>query len=264
MSGKLVAQFNDVDVIYPGGVIALEHITMDIHEGEFLGLIGPNGAGKSTLLSVLLGLIKPTSGSVTLFGGPITSKNLRRVGYVPQKAAASDANFPATVYETALLGRVLHNGTLHRLRQEDYDKAEESLRLLGIHDLKDRKIGQLSGGQFQRAIVAKALAGDPELLVLDEPTSGVDSPTRTEIYRILEELRGERRITVILSTHDVGVVKRLADTAAFLHSSLIFNGPTSELSGEVLSRMYDYPIEVVQDDRICDYPAQQVIEHEHH
>ena len=263
MSGKLVAKFVEVDVVYPGGVHALEHVTLDIHEGDFMGLIGPNGAGKSTLLMILLGLIKPTSGSVTLFGEPVSSKNLRRVGYVPQKAAASDPNFPSTVYETALLGRVLHRGSLHRLGHEDYDKAEEALRLLGIHDLKDRKIGQLSGGQFQRAIVAKALAGEPELLVLDEPTSGVDSPTRMEIYRILGELSGDKRITVILSTHDVGVVKKLAGTAAFLHGSLLFNGPTSELSGEVLSRMYDYPIEVVQDDRICDYPAQPVMDHEH-
>ncbi len=262
MSGNAVASLRGVDVSYPGGVDALEGVSLDVQEGDFLGVIGPNGAGKTTLLSVLLGLLRPTRGTVTLFGGPISSAGLRRVGYVPQKAISTDGGFPATVYETVVLGRASKSKPFRRLDHDDIDRAEEAMRLLGIHDLKDRKVGQLSGGQFQRVVFAKALAGEPDLLVLDEPTSGVDTPTRTEIYRILEELNGRKEMTIVLSTHDIGVVKRLADRAVFLRGSLLFDGPASGLSGEVLSRMYDYPIEVVQDDRICDYPTPPVNHHE--
>lgn len=240
----------------------MEKANLEVREGDFLGVIGPNGAGKTTLLSVMLGLLKPSHGTVSLFGGPVSPTGLRRVGYVPQKPISFDTNFPSTVYETVLLGRSNRARPLHRLTHRDTDMVEEVLRLLGIQDLKDRRVGELSGGQFQRVIFAKALAGEPDMLVLDEPTSGVDTPTRTEIYQILEDLNKQRGITVVLSTHDIGVVKRLADRAAFLRGSLLFDGPTSELSGDVLNRMYDYPIEVVQDDRICDYPFPPANHHE--
>jgi zinc transport system ATP-binding protein len=260
---KTVARFIDVDVSYSGGVDALNHVSLDVYEGDFLGVIGPNGAGKTTLLNVLLGLTPPSRGSVSLFGGHVSPSGLRRVGYVPQKVATADANSPFTVYETVLMGRAPRAGLLHRLGRKDHDRAEEVLKLLGIHDLMSRKMGELSGGQSQRVLIAKALASEPDLLILDEPTSGVDSPSRIEIYRILSELNRERGITMMLSTHDIGVVKRLTNRAAFLHGFLIFQGPTSELSDQVLSKMYDYPIEVTEDGRVCDYPLEHLIQHDH-
>jgi zinc transport system ATP-binding protein len=260
---KIVARFVDVDVSYGGGVDALSHVSLDVYEGDFLGVIGPNGAGKTTLLNVLLGLTPPSRGSVSLFGAPVSPSGLRRVGYVPQKVATTEANSPFTVYETVLMGRASRARPLHRLGHEDHDRAEEVLRLLGIHDLMRRRMGELSGGQSQRVLIAKALAGEPDLLVLDEPTSGVDSPSRIEIYRILSELNRERGITMMLSTHDIGVVKSLTNRAAFLHSTLLFKGPTSELSDQVLSRMYDYPIEVTGDGRVCDYPLEHLTHHDH-
>ena len=264
MSDKsVVASFVDVSVSYGGGVDALSHVSLDVYEGDFLGVIGPNGAGKTTLLNVLLGLTPPNSGAVSLFGAPISPRGLRRVGYVPQKAATAEANSPFTVYETVLMGRASRAGFLHRLGHEDRDKAEEALQLLGIHDLRNRKMGELSGGQSQRVLMAKALAGEPDLLILDEPTSGVDSPSRIEIYRILTELNRDRRITMMLSTHDIGVVKRLTNRAAFLHGSLLFRGPTSELTDQVLSKMYDYPIEVTEDCQVCDYPLEHLTHHDH-
>jgi zinc transport system ATP-binding protein len=264
MSGKnIVARFVDLGVTYGGDVDALSNVTLDVYEGDFMGVIGPNGAGKTTLLSVLLGLTPANRGSVSLFGGPVSPAGLRRVGYVPQKTATAEANSPFTVYETVLMGRTPRAGPLHRLGHEDHDKAEEVLKLLGLHDLRRRKMGQLSGGQSQRVLIAKALAGDPDLLVLDEPTSGVDSPSRIEIYRILAELNRERGITLMLSTHDIGVVKSLTNRTAFLHGSLLFQGPTSELSDQVLSRMYDYPIEVMEDGRVCDYPLEHLTRHDH-
>ena len=262
-SEKTVARFVDVDVTYGGDVDALSHITLDIYEGDFLGIIGPNGAGKTTLLNVLLGLTPPKRGSVSLFGGSVSASGLRRVGYVPQKVATAEANSPFTVYETVLMGRTPRAGPLHRLGHEDYNKAEEVLRMLGIHELSRRKMGELSGGQSQRVLMAKALVGDPDLLVLDEPTSGVDSPSRVEIYRILAELNRVRGITMMLSTHDIGVVKSLTNRVAFLHRSLLFQGSTSELSDQVLSRMYDYPIEITEDGRVCDYPLEHLTHNDH-
>ena len=260
---KIIASFVDVGVSYGRGVDALSHVSLDVYEGDFLGVIGPNGAGKTTLLNVLLGLIPLSNGSVSLFDAPISPRGLRRVGYVPQKIATAEANSPFTVYETVLMGRAPRVGLLHRLGHEDHDKSEKALRLLGIHDLMKRKMGELSGGQSQRVLIAKALAGEPDLLVLDEPTSGVDSPSRIEIYRILSELNRDRGITMILSTHDIGVVKRLTNRAAFLHSTLLFHGPTSELNDQVLSKMYDYPIEVTEDCQVCDYPLEHLTHHDH-
>ena len=259
---KTIAKFVDVDVTYGGDVDALRHVSLAVDEGDFLGVIGPNGAGKTTLLKVLLGLMPPSHGSVSLFGKPVSTAALRRVGYVPQKNATTDTNSPFTVYETVLLGRAPRAGLLHRLKQEDHHKTDEILVLLSLYDLRNRKIGQLSGGQSQRVLIAKALAGDPDLLILDEPTSGVDSPSRIEIYRILRELNREKGMTMMLSTHDIGVVKRLTNRAVFLHGSLLFYGPTSELSDQVLSKMYDYPIEVTEDGRVCDYPLEPLTHHD--
>jgi zinc transport system ATP-binding protein len=243
---ETIVELHDVGVQYSGGVQALEHTTLQIFKGDFLGLIGPNGAGKSTLLGVILGLVKPNYGSVRLFGEPLSPKNLRRIGYVPQKAQVVDSNFPSNVFETVLMGRVPHAGLIRRLGKEDRTKVEEVLRLLEIYDLKDRKIGQLSGGQSQRVFTAKALVGDPELLIFDEPTSGVDTRARSEFYETLERLNRHLGITTILSSHDVGVVTKLASMVVCINRSLFYCGPTAEFSASsVFSKMYGYSHEVM-------------------
>ncbi len=129
MSGEVeaIVELRDVEVIYPGGIHALEHISLDIYDGDFVGVIGPNGAGKSTLLNVLLGLTPISSGSVRLFGQPISGASLRKIGYVPQRTVGVDVNFPSTVYETVLLGRVPHAGLLHRLTNKDHQEADEAI-----------------------------------------------------------------------------------------------------------------------------------------
>lgn len=244
---RIVVDFHGLCVQYPGRVHALEEINLQIFEKDFVGLIGPNGAGKSTLLSVILGLTAPTDGSVKLFGEPISGTNLRKVGYVPQKSQASDPNFPATVFETVLLGRAPRAGLLHRLRGKDREKVNEILQLLGIEDLKDRRIGKLSGGQSQRVFLAKALVGEPQLLLLDEPTSGVDVHSKSEFYNILGKLNKEMGITIILSSHDVGVVTKLANRVVCLNTTIFFHGTTPEFTqSSALSQMYDFPFELVQ------------------
>jgi zinc transport system ATP-binding protein len=237
-----IVELENVRVDYPGGVQAIDQVNLEIFEKDLIGLIGPNGAGKSTLLGVILGLIKPTHGAVKLFGEAPKPKNLRLVGYVPQKAQVVDTNFPATVDETVLLGRVPSAGLFHRLNKEDRQKADQAMKILGIEDLKERKIGQLSGGQSQRVFIAKAIVDRPKLLILDEPTTGVDAQSKSEFYNTLSRLNRELGITILLSSHDIGIVTRLANKIACINRTLYFCGPTSEFeTSSALSKLYDYP-----------------------
>jgi zinc transport system ATP-binding protein len=242
-----LVELKGVEVAYPSGIVALEDITLEIKRGDFVGLIGPNGAGKSTLLGVIVGLIKPTAGEVRLFGKPVSSDSLKKVGYVPQNPRARDRNFPATVYETVLLGRVPLSNRLPWFTAEDHEKALGALELLGIGDLRRRRINELSGGQLQRLFTAKALAGDPELLIFDEPTSGVDTKAKAEFYSILQRLNKDMGITTVLSLHDIGVVTELAKTIICINRTLYFHGGTKDFDAHsVVSKAYGYPVEVVE------------------
>jgi zinc transport system ATP-binding protein len=246
-SGQQVVELHDVEVTYPGGITALEHISLEIRAGDFVGLIGPNGSGKSTLLSVIVGLVKPTVGTVKLFGAPVSAENLKKVGFVPQTPHAKDRNFPATVYETVLMGRVPLSNHFPWFDAEDHAKAHQALERLGISDLRKRSINELSGGQMQRVFTAKALVGDPQLLIFDEPTSGVDAHAKAEFYSILEQLNRELSITTILSLHDIGVVTKLAKTIICINRTQYFDGKTKDFdAGSILSKAYGYPVEVVE------------------
>jgi zinc transport system ATP-binding protein len=246
--GNVVVELEKVGVRYSNGFQALVDVTAQVYEGDFLGLIGPNGSGKTTMIGTILGLVKPTTGSVKLFGQPLNRKNLRRVGYVPQKTMLSDTIFPSTVFETVLMGRVVHTGLLHRYGRADYRKVEEELEHLSIHDLRDRKIGELSGGQSQRVLLAKALASDPQLLILDEPTSGVDARSAAEFYETLKHLNRDHGISVMLVSHDIGLVSKLTNRVACLNGGVCFQGSTYDFTNNpsVLSEVYGYPVELVK------------------
>jgi zinc transport system ATP-binding protein len=242
-------EIRSLNVKYPNGVTALEDINLDICESDLIALMGPNGAGKSTLLKVILGLIKPTSGSIKLFGSADLGKNLKNVGYVPQTALVRDPNLPFTVYETVMMGRTPVAGLLHGLRKSDRQKVNEVLKLFGIYELKDRKIGQLSGGQSQRVFLAKAMVAEPKLLLLDEPTSGVDMTSKREFYNILERLNKERHIAVVLSSHDVGVVTKIANRVLCINRSQFFCGPNHEFEADKeIHRMYNHNVELIEHD----------------
>jgi zinc transport system ATP-binding protein len=243
---KPIVEIRDVSVRYPNGVLALDGINIDVNQKDLIALLGPNGAGKSTLLKVILGLIRPTSGSVNLFGSQELSKNLKYVGYVPQSAQVRDPNLPFSVYETVMLGRTPHAGLFHGVGARDRQKVEETLKLFEIYELKDRKIGQLSGGQSQRVFLAKAMVADPKLLLLDEPTSGVDTSSKSEFYKILERLNNERGITVILSSHDVGVITKIANRVLCINRSQFFCGENADFSASVeIHKVYDHPVELM-------------------
>jgi zinc transport system ATP-binding protein len=249
LAASPVVELRDIGVKYPNGVIALEGITLDVSNLDLIALIGPNGAGKSTLLKVILGLIKPTSGTIKLFGGEDLTQNLKYVGYVPQSAQARDPNLPFTVFETVILGRTPQAGLFHRVGASDMQKVEETLKLFGIFDLKDRRIGQLSGGQAQRVFLAKAMVAEPRLLLLDEPTSGVDTSSKTEFYSMLERLNKEKGITVILSSHDVGVITKIANRVLCINRAQFFCGENADFQASTeLHRVYDHPVEIMDHD----------------
>jgi zinc transport system ATP-binding protein len=244
-----IVELRDISVRYANGVLALDGITLDVNDKDLIALIGPNGAGKSTLLKVILGLIKPTTGSVRLLGSEDLAKNLKYVGYVPQSAQARDANVPFSVFETVMLGRTPQAGLFHGVGLKDRRKVEEMLKLFGIFDLKDRKIGQLSGGQSQRVFLAKAMVADPKLLLLDEPTSGVDTTSKTEFYNTLDRLNKETEITVILSSHDIGVITKIANRVLCINRSQFFCGEKTDFNAaEEINKMYNYPVEIFEHD----------------
>jgi len=244
-----MVELRNISVRFPNGVLALDGITLDVNNLDLIALIGPNGAGKSTLLKVILGLIKPTSGTIKLFGSQDLTQNLKYVGYVPQSAQARDPNLPFTVSETVMLGRTPQAGLLHRVDATDRGKVEETLKLFSIFDLKDRRIGQLSGGQAQRVFLAKAMVAEPKLLLLDEPTSGVDTTSKAEFYSMLERLNKEKGITVILSSHDVGVITKIANRVLCINRAQFFCGENADFRASAeLHKVYGHPVEIMDHD----------------
>ena len=209
----------NLTVQYPD-VKALDDVSFEVNEGDFLGIIGPNGAGKSTLFSSMLGLNTKYKGKIKFFGEDIkNSKNyLHEIGYVPQKPIF-EKNFPATVNDVVKMG----------LRKEsNANKIDEILQQLWIHELSNKRIGELSGGQQQRVFIAKALVNNPKILILDEPVTGIDQQSIELFYSILRELNAKQKITIIWSSHDLDAVNQLANHVACLNRTLFFHGESDE------------------------------------
>ncbi|MDF1525822.1 MAG: metal ABC transporter ATP-binding protein [bacterium] len=203
----------------------LDSVSMKVHRGDFLALLGPNGSGKSTLIRIILGLQKPDSGLVRIMGrnlGDFTAWD--RVGYVPQKVTDLDPLFPASVKEVVAMGLLPHKAWPRFLKPGDEAVIDEALDLMDMRRYKNRRIWALSGGQQQRVFIARALASQPEILVLDEPTTGVDGVTQERFYDMLEHINREKGVTLILVTHDIGVVTKHVNKVACLNQRLIFHG----------------------------------------
>ena len=224
-----------------GGAKVLDGLSLTVHEGDFLAVLGPNGGGKTTLLKAMLGLVKPSSGSVTVFGRE-PGRASGRIGYVPQRLDF-DRSFPISAMEVALMGRLSRKRLLQRYGREDRRKALEALETTGLSALAGRRIGALSGGELQRVLIARALAGEPELLLLDEPTASVDPDMKTTIYDLLDQLKKSH--TIVLVTHDTGTIGRHVSRIACLNCSLDMREPGSTLGRESLDHLYGYPVDVV-------------------
>jgi len=201
----------------------VENVSLDVTAGAFLGLVGPNGSGKTTLLQLMIGLRRPDTGTVTLFGDSAhTSKHGDRIGFVPQDVATAKDEMPITVREVVRMGRYPQK-LVGRLTDADRDAVDDALARVEISDLADRRVGRLSGGQRQRVFIARALAAEADLLALDEPTVGVDAESREDFYTLLQELN-EDGITIILIEHDIGIVTTHASEIACLNRKLFFHG----------------------------------------
>jgi len=237
-NGNTVIELKDVFVYYQE-LLVLSDVNLDIQKGEFYSIIGPNGAGKTTLLKVILGLIKPDKGKVHVFGKQPwkLNKDRKKIGYVPQIMSV-DINFPVTVFEVVLMGRYGQIGLLKPPGKKDRDAAFVALERVGIADLADRPFSRLSGGQRQRVFLARALSNEPEVLILDEPTTGVDAATTESFYELLNDLK-KSGITLIIVSHDISVVASKVDRIACLNKRLIAHGRPEEVLKEAhLEEMY--------------------------
>lgn len=199
-----------------GGVTVLKNVGFSVCAGDFLGIIGPNGGGKTTLLRVILGLEKPSGGSVTVFGG-MPGSCPERIGYVPQRLFF-DREFPLSLRDLVLMGRLSKKKLFQRYNHIDRQKADEAICSAGLEQLAGRRIGALSGGELQRALIARALAGEPELLLLDEPTASVDPQMKTAIYDVLENQK--RKLTIVVVSHDTDAIKRHVTGMVILDGTL--------------------------------------------
>lgn len=218
----------------------LEDVCLTVEEGGFLAIIGPNGGGKTTLLKVILGLLEPMRGRVRLFGQDVR-RGRHWVGYVPQRVEMDQA-FPICVWEVAMMGRLGRRGLFHRYTAQDARAVERALRDVEMWDLRDRPIGELSGGQKQRVYLARALAAEPRLLLLDEPTASIDPQVRMHIYELLRALN--ERVTIVLITHDVGVISAYVKTVGCLNRRLFYHGG-GEVTEEMIENAYQCPIDLI-------------------
>ena len=217
------------------GTPVLDAVSLRLDAGEFVALVGPNGSGKSTLVRVLLGLLPPAFGSVRLFG--VEPRHLRerwRIGYVPQRPAAS-RELPATVEEVVASGRLARRGWRLRARAEDRDAIRHAMESVALLDLRAARLSELSGGQQQRAFIAKALASEPDLLVLDEPVAGVDAESQRRFRDSLTHLVDSHGAAVLLVSHELGAVADDLDRVVVLKGKVLFDGPAADLVGAGVS-----------------------------
>jgi zinc transport system ATP-binding protein len=216
----LTIKLEDASFAYGRGPLVLRDVDLEVEQGEFVAIAGPNGGGKTTLLRLVLGLEQPRSGQVDVYA--------RRIGYLPQRAAAS-VDAPITVRELVSAGRASRTRLLGPLTRDDRAAVRDAIARVGLDAQADRRLATLSGGQQQRAFIAKALAGEPDLLVLDEPTAGVDAEAQEAVASLLEDLRRDLAVTILYVSHEFGAVERFVERIVLVRREIVFDGPPDEL-----------------------------------
>lgn len=239
MTAEAAISVEDVSFSYEGPPV-LEDVSLEVTPGEMLGLVGPNGGGKSTLLKIILGLLRPDRGRVRVFGLP-PREGRKEIGYVPQSTSFA-ADFPISVEEAVLLGRLGRTRFLGGYSRRDREVAAEVMERTSVLELRRRRLGELSGGQLQRVLIARALASRPRVLILDEPTSHMDLRVEEDVFDLLKELNV--RMTIVVVSHDVGFISHYVSRAACLNRSLICH-QTVEISQETMNRLYGAPVRAI-------------------
>jgi zinc transport system ATP-binding protein len=236
---NVVVDIDNVSFNY-GSVPVLENISLKIHEDEFIGIIGPNASGKSTLLKLILGLLQPDKGTIRKFNHD--GKDIRNhIGYVPQHITFS-RDFPITVNEVVMMGHVTSDSKLFRFNKNAIDQAKQAMQALEIEDVAKRQIGSLSGGQLQRVLIARALVCEPEILILDEPTSNVDMRIEEDIFSLLKNY--SEHMTIIVVSHDIAFISGYVDRVACLNRTLVCHN-TESISGKMIEELYDAPVKMI-------------------
>jgi zinc transport system ATP-binding protein len=218
----LAVRIEHASFAYGQGPLVLRDLSLQIERGEFVAIAGPNGGGKTTLLKLILGLEQPTSGRVEL--------HARRLGYLAQRAQAG-VDAPLTVRELVSAGRAPRTRLIGPLRADDREAVRVAIERVGLLPQADRRLSALSGGQQQRAFIAKALAADPELLVLDEPTTGVDAESQESLGSLLDQLHRELDVTILYVSHEFGAVERFVERIVLVRGEIVFDGPPTDLPG---------------------------------
>lgn len=226
-----VVELEGVAFGYRAGVRVLEDVSLRVDSGEFVAIAGPNGGGKTTLLRLVLGLERPTAGSVRVFGqAGGKSVDGARIGYLPQRSRLL-GEAPVTVREIVATGRLAPAGIWGPLRRADRDAVARAIETVGLTDRAESPLRTLSGGMQQRALIAKALASEPMLLALDEPTTGVDAESQESLGALLEELREQLGVTILYVSHEFGAVEHVVDRIVLVRGGIVYDGPPSGLPG---------------------------------
>jgi len=217
LTDRLYFQYNSVEI--------LSDISFRMKPGDYVGLVGPNGSGKTTLIKVLLGFYRPSRGMSYLFDRNISDfSEWYRIGYLPQKILSFNPHFPATVKEIVGLGLLSRKGSLKRLDRHDSFAVDSALDTMDIINIKNKLIGELSGGQQQRVLIARAIVSELELVILDEPTTALDPETRERFFGVLKTLNEDKRVSIIIVTHDIGTIGKYASKLLYLDKKIVFCG----------------------------------------
>lgn len=258
-SHEPIIRFDRASFGFPG-VTALKDISLSIHAGEFVGVIGPNGSGKTTLCRAVLGLMAPVEGHLHIFDcacEELRCHHRAMIGYLPQKGVV-DRNFPVTVLETVMMGRYGALGLFKRPGRRDHEIAMEALAHVAMDGHRDTALGHLSGGQQQRVFIARALAQQPRVLLLDEPTTGLDITTQHNVIELIQHLHQELQLTVLLITHDINMIRSRVDRLVLLKTRLFAAGsPAEVLKPDILSQVYGKDLVITEKDLL-------IVEDYHH
>lgn len=239
---KAIIEANHIYFGYEGRSI-LTDASLKIYPGDFMAIVGPNGSGKSTLMKVCTGLLKPKSGSVVLFDREINKfKDWGKLGYIPQKATSFNQDFPATVEEVVKSNLYSRVGLMGRIKKEHMEKVHEVLDLVGMLDYRQRLVGRLSGGQQQRVFIAKSLVSSPEVLFMDEPTTGIDAASEKDFYELMASLNRNQNITIVMVTHDVGAVSKNVNRTICLAEGKVQEHHIANTTDEALNKLYGHDV----------------------
>lgn len=241
----------DVSVRY-GENLALDRIQFEVNPQEIVSVVGPNGSGKTTLIHTILGLIDPFQGIVRVFGdSPRKARNQGRIGFLPQETAA-DLRFPVSAYDVVAMAVSAQKRLFHFLSSSDRSKVMEALEKVQMDGSSQAHFGSLSGGQKQRILIARALAVQPRLLILDEPSTGLDIVAQESFYTLLQQLRNTEGLTILFVSHDIGAVSGVVDRIACLNRKIHFHGkPSYCVPSDALEKVFGKDVQFVYHDRGC-------------